>query len=88
VIEVTFPFSGHNPLCYTWNGIRCERGGKYEPVLDIVNDGVRFGYGDESMMLVNVIHEMHRELVSGNKSARLAELWKDFERSAGKRAPR
>lgn len=88
VIEVTFPSAGQNPLCFTWNGIRCERGGKYEPVVDIVNEGVRFGYGDESIMLVNVIHEIHQEQVSGKKSERLAELWKDFERSAGKRPPR
>src|SRR5262249_2438952 len=46
VIEVTFPWSGQHPLCYSYNGTRCEQGGKYEPVLDIVNDGVRFDYGD------------------------------------------
>lgn len=87
-LEILFPHSGQNPLCYQYDGIRCMRGGQYEPVLDLVEGGVRFGYGDESLMFANAIREIYHESKTGKKSQVLTEVLHDLERSAGKRTPR
>jgi hypothetical protein len=87
-VEILFPMCGQNPLCYKYNGVRCMRGGQYEPVMDLTEGGVRFGYGDESLMFANVIREIHREVTKSKKSEMLTDMFHDLERSAGKRPPR
>ena len=79
---------GQNPLCYTYDGVRCMRGGPYEPVSEDVRHGFKFGYGDESVMLANAILEIHRESINDQESQAVAEVLQDLERSAGKRLPR
>ncbi len=86
-VEITFPMCGQGPLFYKYNGVRCGRGGPYEPVFDIVHEGVRMGYADESLMLVGAIEEIGREAAGGKKSTRLVRILEDLERSAGKRPP-
>jgi hypothetical protein len=39
-IHIAFCFAGHNPLCYSVDGVRCLRGGKYQPVAMIGHFGV------------------------------------------------
>ena len=87
-IRVTFPFSGKTPLCFNVDGIRCMRGGEYEPIRYIIIDGNRYGYSAECLVLANVIREVHREHVTGKRSESLDQYLEDLERSAGKRPPR
>jgi hypothetical protein len=85
-VEILFPHCGQNALCYRYNGVRCMRGGQYEPVLDLGGD--RFGYGDESLMFTNAIRGIYDEVTTGKKSQMLSDTLHDLERSAGKRPPR
>lgn len=87
-IEIAFRWCGQNRLEFEYNGVRCRRGGAYEPIYNIVHQGVRLGYGDESELLAHAITEIHHEAENGVKSHELPDLFEDLERSAGKLPPK
>ena len=87
-IEIAFRWCGQNRLGFEYNGVRCRRGGAYEPIYDMVHEGHRLGYGDESELLAHVITEIHHEAERGEKSRELPDLFQDLERSAGKLPPK
>jgi hypothetical protein len=87
-VEIAFRMCGQNRLNFEYNGVRCRRDGPYEPVVDMeLDNGVRMGYGDESLLLAQAITEISREVEHGIKSPLLAETFRDLDRSAGKLPP-
>lgn len=87
-IDVLIPMCGQNSLCFKLNGIQCGRDGPYEPVDDIVHDGIRLGYGDESLMLYEFLRQIHNQTTTGEEDPRLADAFANLQRSAGKLPPR
>jgi len=86
---VKFGFSGKNPLCYNFAGVRCIRGGLRKPIaVHPVGEDNNFDvYIAECVAVVGVIREIHQELVTGEKSQSLVEGFASLERSAGLRPP-
>ncbi|MBI3824123.1 MAG: hypothetical protein HY289_15755 [Planctomycetes bacterium] len=62
-VEVTFGFSGKNPLCFRIDGVSSVRGGKYKSVWTNVEH-----YLPECMMLAAIISEIEREEKTGERT--------------------
>ena len=84
---VTIPFSGKNKLCFTFDGVRCVRGGQYKPVYvgEREMDSI---WTPECMIVAQIIRELFEQQANGNNSDRYSELLEDLERSAGLRPPK
>ncbi len=83
VLPLFFGFSGKNPLCYNFAGIRCVRGGLYASTY-VSEEGV---YEAECVVVEALICEIHRVMAAGEPSKDREELFERLERSAGKRPP-
>jgi hypothetical protein len=82
---ITFCFPGKNRLCFQVDGVRCVRGGRYDPVFV----GERHeSWLPECCVLAGILAEIQHETLTGEKSAIVADRFEDLERSAGKRPPR
>jgi hypothetical protein len=88
-IEIEIPMGGQNRLGYKLNGDWCVRDGRYEPVYDMVlDDGIKMGYADESLLLYDSLRQIHRKMTNGDNDSELVESFENLQRSAGKRPPR
>jgi hypothetical protein len=89
VIEVTWPDSGKNCLCFQMDGKRCVRGGEYLPTgIMTTAKGQEGWWSSECVLLANVVHEANQEAVSGERSSRARGYFEDLERSAGRMPPK
>jgi hypothetical protein len=88
VIEVAWPDSGKNSLCFQVNGKRCVRRGPFNPVaVHEPADDVTSRWTSECTLLTNILWEVHQELVTVQPSGALRGYFEDLERSSGKRPP-
>jgi hypothetical protein len=88
LIEVTWPFSGKNPLCFQVDGKRCWRGGDYMPTSVFATAEREEGmWSPECTLLAGIVREAYQERVSGEKSSRAQGYFEDLERSAGRLPP-
>jgi hypothetical protein len=85
-IRVRFGYSGKNPLCFTIDGVRCIRGGRYKPV-QVAPTRDEDVYTAECIDLECALWEIYWEQKSGKKREYLNQRLDDLERSAGQRAP-
>lgn len=80
---IRFGFSGKNPLCYNFAGIRCVRGGPFESIY-VSDEGI---FCAECVALEKVITELDRVRTMYNWDGELEEAFAMLERSAGRRPP-
>jgi hypothetical protein len=86
-ITLMFPFSGKNPLCFTLDGVRCIRGGPYDPVFVGASESENV-WATECGQLAGVLREINRQLTTGEKSDNLNRYFENLERSRGPEATR
>jgi hypothetical protein len=88
VIEVTWPDSGKNCLCFQVDGQRCVRGGEYLPTSIVTTAERQEGiWSSECVLLANVVREGYQEAMTGERSSRARGYFEDLERSAGRMPP-
>jgi hypothetical protein len=86
--EIKFVSPGKCPLCFLLNGVRCMRGGDYNPIIDVVVEGQKYGYANEALLLLNALREINWEHCTGKESEKLQKYLDDQARSAGRLPPR
>ena len=86
-IRIQFGFNGHNPICFTVDGVQCIRGGEYKPVRvgTCERDEV---YLMECVELECALGLIYSEEKTGRKNKFLNAFLDNLERSAGRRAPK
>ncbi len=86
-ISIRFGFNGHNPIGFTVDGVKCIRGGKYQPVRVGTSERDEV-YLMECVELEVALCLIYGEVKYGHKNKFLNEFLDNLERSAGRRAPK
>jgi len=82
-IFIEIYFMGQNPNCFSVDGIRCFRGGDYMPGIRAETDmGVA-----EGILLAQIIREIHRTDIKGEKSEGMKDYLRLFKKATGRDPP-
>ena len=84
-LTISFCEAGKNKLCFSVDGIRCKRGGEYEPV--VIGDDLKM-WSDESMVFCNILNGIHETTTTGKESETLTTAIEMLQRSKGERPPK
>jgi hypothetical protein len=83
---VVVPFVGKTQLHFTVDGVRCMRGGRYDPIVVVPEDIRHAGLAAESILLAELLTAIHAEGAAGTTTTP-SEVFADLKRSAGRLPP-
>jgi hypothetical protein len=76
--------AGKNPLCFSVNGVRCVRGGRYRPY---VIWGHEEDYVEEALLFCQIVRAVYQEATTGQPAAELQKYGEILQRSKGEQPP-
>jgi hypothetical protein len=82
--NIRFCDGGENPVYFTVNGVRCMRGGVFQPTL-VNQQGEGEKWSDQSSILYQILRDIHEQEVYG--SIRLEKSIRGLNESIGREPP-